>query len=263
MPELPEVETVRRVLDARLSGRKLLALDVPGEKSFYRVPDLKALRRVAVGRRLNGVGRRGKYLLLDFEGRSVVLHLGMSGRLVFEARTPHARLRLRFEGEDGVLSFDDPRRFGFAVLKSPDIGPEPLDESFRPEDLRRILSGRKAAVHSALMDQKALAGVGNIYATEALAAAGVRPQRRAASLTRAEVSKLYHSVREVLRLGIETRGSTLKDGGYQDPLGQDGSMQERIAVYGRDTCRRCRGPVSIARRALSGRTARYCPRCQK
>lgn len=276
MPELPEVETVRRVLAQRLVGRSVLSLDLP-RVSFNRKPDPAALRAAAVGRRLERIDRRGKYLILGFEGgREMILHLGMSGRLLLQESSPWTRMTIRFDGKlvagqvcpdtDGkgmTLTFEDPRRFGFAIVKRPELGPEPLDRGFKPEDLRTALRDRKAPVHAVLMDQKTLAGVGNIYSTEALAAAGIRPGRRAATLTAAEAARLYRTLRDTLRRAVETGGSTLEDDGYKDPEGQSGGMQEHLRVYGRKHCSACGGPVKTTRKPLSGRTARYCPKCQR
>jgi len=267
MPELPEVETVRRALQRRAKGRRLATLEA-SPVGFNRTLPLDALRQAAGGRRLTKVGRRGKYLVLEFEGgRQVYVHLGMSGRLLFDRPAAHTRLRLVFGGAPGrdlEVFIDDPRRFGFAGLRLPPLGPEPLEAGFTPETFRRALRGRRAPIHAALLDQKGVAGGGNIYATEGpLAAAGIRPLRPAARLTADEVARLHRALREWLRRGIRKGGATLRDGRYVDPSGRAGRMQQFLCVYDRESCRRCGSRIRLAPRKLAGRTARYCPRCQK
>ncbi|MDE2489512.1 MAG: bifunctional DNA-formamidopyrimidine glycosylase/DNA-(apurinic or apyrimidinic site) lyase [Elusimicrobia bacterium] len=260
MPELPEVETVRRALDARLRGRTVSAVLVR-RPTFYRRPPAAALRALE-GATLRGFSRRGKYLIAELEGRpSVVFHLGMSGRLTVGGESPHVRFELTVGGES--LRFHDSRRFGRVGCPLPALGPEPLEPAFDAAYLRKVLRGRSAPVKALLMDQRLIAGLGNIYATEALHAAGVRPGRAGGSLRRAESERLAAACREVLRLGVELGGATLDDESFLDPLGRPGRMQERVRVYGRDACGDCGAPLLDTRRSIGGRASLYCPSCQR
>lgn len=256
MPELPEAETVRRVLERKLVGKKVLEVEV-GRPTFYREPDVTGL----LGARVEAVRRRGKYLLLQLSGgRELVLHLGMSGRLVIGEPGPHTRLRFAVEG--CAVSFHDARRFGRVGCALPELGPEPLEDAFDADYLRSRLRGRRAAIKALLMDQRVVAGLGNIYATEALYAAGVRPGRRAGSLSRDEARRLVGEIKRILALAVELGGSTLEDTAYLDPLGRAGRFQHQVAVYGRKTGR-CGHPLKATRKPIGGRTSLYCPVCQR
>ena len=261
MPELPEVEVTRRVLEPLLKERRLLSCR-PIAPSFYRLPPSPALRAVE-GLRVLSVGRAGKYLVLALDGgKKLVLHLGMSGRVALNGDGGHKRLELRFEGAPPVIVFD-PRRFGRVLFDLPSLGPDPLAADFRPETLARAFAGRRAPVKALLMDQKLVAGLGNIYATEALFKAGVRPQKAAGRLSRAELSRLAGAVGEVLSEGIRLGGSTLRDKAFLDPLGRPGRAQEALSVYGRGGEGRCGHALKITSRVIAGRRAIYCPICQK
>lgn len=264
MPELPEAETVRRVLAEKLAGRRLKRA-LAGRPTFYRAPRPALLKDLA-GRRLAACGRRGKYLRLDFQGRGpIYLHLGMSGRLFLgETRgrvERHCRLILKFEGE--TLRFIDPRRFGrFGCALPEPMGPEPLEDGFDPAYLRRALRKKKTPVKAALLDQAVVAGLGNIYATEALYLAGIRPGRGAGRLAKRETAALHAAIRRVLAGGIAAGGSTLDDEAFLDPLGRPGRAQNGLAVYGRKRCPK--GHVLRAtRKPIAGRTSLYCPTCQR
>lgn len=258
MPELPEVETVRRVLEERLTGKTVVSYELV-RPTFYRAPPRRLLE-AAVGRTVAAVRRRGKYLLLDFDGSEpLVMHLGMSGRIVMGTRGPHTRFTMTVGDE--TLVFNDPRRFGRVGCPLPDFGPEPLEGGFTPESLFGSFRGRSAPVKTLLLDQGVVAGVGNIYATEALYRAGVRPARKAGSLSRAECARVCEAVKEVLALGVALRGSTLEDTAYLDPLGRPGGFQERMAVYGRKNCPKGHA-LKATRKPLAGRTSLYCPVCQ-
>lgn len=259
MPELPEVETVRLSLEERIRGRRVLGYRV-ARPTFYRVPPRERLEAV-VGRRVAGVGRRGKYLIIDCEGAPLVMHLGMSGRISLGEGGRHVRFELSLEGGP-VLRFDDARRFGRVGCPLPPLGPEPLSADFTVESLRAALRARRAPVKAVLMDQAAVAGVGNIYATEALFRAGVRPSRRARSLSREESGRLHAAVREVLAQGVRLGGSTLEDESFLDPLGRPGRAQRSLAVYGRERGA-CGHPLKATPRPISGRTSLYCPECQR
>lgn len=259
LPELPEVETVRRVLEERLKGSAITSFTV-GRPTFYRRPAAAALRGL-VGLKIESVKRRGKYLRLILEGnRELVLHLGMSGRIVFGQAGPHTRFQ--FTAGKHVVSFHDARRFGRVGCALPDFGPEPLEPALSTDYLSGVLRGRRAPVKALLMDQAVVAGLGNIYATEALFKAGIRPGRAGQSLSRVEVERLVASIKEVISLGVELGGSTLEDAAYLDPLGRAGGFQDRVAVYGRKSGR-CGHALKATRKPISGRTSLYCPVCQK
>jgi formamidopyrimidine-DNA glycosylase len=259
LPELPEVETVRRVLEERLVGLKITSYEV-GRPTFYRKPPQRVLDGL-VGSTVEAVRRRGKYLLLALSGGAeLTLHLGMSGRIVLGGRGPHTRFQFTVEGQ--VVSFHDARRFGRVGCELPEFGPEPLSAEFTAETLFKSLRKRRAPVKAMLMDQGVVAGLGNIYATEALFAAGIRPGRAAGSLSRAEASRLCAAVKSVLAQAVELGGSTLEDAAYLDPLGRSGSFQEHVSVYGRKVGR-CGHALRATRKPISGRTSLYCPVCQK
>lgn len=260
MPELPEVETVRRVLDERFRGRTIAAVAV-GKPTFYRAPPLEAIRALTGGT-IAGFRRRGKYLLVDLEGRgSVAFHLGMSGRLTVGGESPHVRFQF-WVGTEAVR-FHDARRFGRVGCALPELGPEPMDAAFDAAYLWKVLRGRTAPVKALIMDQGLVAGLGNIYATEALHLARVRPGRAGKSLSRAEVDVLAKACRRVLELGVDLGGSTLEDESFLDPLGRPGKMQDHVKAYGRKDCGTCGGPLQDTRRNIGGRASRYCPSCQR
>jgi formamidopyrimidine-DNA glycosylase len=260
MPELPEVETVRRVLDERFRGQVISAVAV-GKPTFYRAPPLSAIRALTGGR-IAAFRRRGKYLIVELEGRDdVVFHLGMSGRLTVGGESPHIRFQLWIGTE--AVRFHDSRRFGRVGCALPTLGPEPLDAEFDADYLWKILRLRTAPVKALIMDQKLIAGLGNIYATEALHLARVRPGRSGKSLSRAEVGKLADACRRVLELGVNLGGSTLDDEAFLDPLGRPGSMQKHVKVYGRKTCGTCAAILLGTRKSIGGRASRYCPNCQR
>jgi formamidopyrimidine-DNA glycosylase len=214
-----------------------------------------------VGRTVESVSRRGKYLLLGFSGGgTLAMHLGMSGRIVFGAAGRHTRFAMTVGAE--TMVFDDPRRFGRVGCPLPAFGPEPLTTDFTPDSLFASLRGRRAPVKALLLDQSVVAGVGNIYATEALYRAGLRPARAAKSLSREECARLCQAVKEVLALGVALRGSTLEDTAYLDPLGRPGGFQDKMAVYDRESCPKGHA-VKATRRPMAGRTSLYCPSCQR
>jgi len=260
VPELPEVETVRRVLDARFRGKTIAAVAV-GKPTFYRAPPLAAIRALTGGT-IAGFRRRGKYLLVDLEGRgTVAFHLGMSGRLTVGGESPHVRFQF-WVGTEAVR-FHDSRRFGRVGCALPALGPQPMDAAFDADYLWNVLRGRAAPVKALLMDQGLIAGLGNIYATEALHLARVRPGRAGKSLSRAEAAALAQACRRVLELGVDLGGSTLDDESFLDPLGRPGRMQKHVKVYGRKDCGTCGGPLRDTRRSIGGRASLYCPACQR
>lgn len=269
------MERIRRELAQVLPGRQIALLELLEERLPQRTRP-EALQEV-VGRRVGRLRRRGKYLLIQLEPEGLlVLHLRMSGRLLWQEsggegpEHPHLRLRITF-AEGGQLLLVDPRRFatlfwiphgdegqvpGLAAL-----GPEPLSRGFTSRHLGAALAGRRAPVKAVLLDQRRLAGVGNIYADEALFRAGIRPDRRAGSLTPAEVRRLHRALRHVLRKGIELGGVTVRS--YTGIDGAAGRFQETLQVYGRrgEPCRRC--GETLAGMRIGGRSTVYCPRCQE
>ncbi|MEW6133901.1 MAG: bifunctional DNA-formamidopyrimidine glycosylase/DNA-(apurinic or apyrimidinic site) lyase [Pseudomonadota bacterium] len=270
MPELPEVETTRRGIEPRLKGKTLEAIEVRDGRLRWPVPaNLDA--RLA-GRKLLSIKRRGKYLLFDFGGLFLIVHLGMSGSLRFvhrdEPPAAHDHVDWLFCGGK-MLRLRDPRRFG-AVLLSEDpashpllahLGPEPLTADFDARHLYAACRGRKTGIKNLIMDGKVVAGVGNIYACESLFCAGIRPGRTAGRLSRAACAKLAAAIKSTLQSAIDAGGSSLRD--YVAADGELGYFQLHARVYGRAglPCKVCGTPI---KRLISGlRSAYYCPMCQK
>jgi formamidopyrimidine-DNA glycosylase len=271
VPELPEVETTVRALQARLVGRRVTGL--VQRRADIRFPLPLDLERRLVGRTVVGFGRRAKYILGDLgPDAAVILHLGMSGRLLFdgEPRGPHEHVTLAFD-DGATLRFVDPRRFGMLDLCAPaelashrwlrHLGLEPLDPAFDGRALLDALAGRRAALKVALMDQRLVVGVGNIYASEALFRARLSPLRTAGHLSPREAARLAAAVKEVLLEAIAAGGSSLRD--YVQSNGELGSFQRDFRVYDRggEPCVRCEAPVQ---RIVQGARATYfCARCQR
>lgn len=272
MPELPEVETLARELRGVLIGRMVVGVEVRWPRTVA-VPDPETFARRLTGRRIREIRRRGKWLLLGLdEGTWLLVHLRMSGRLtVEEAHAPDdAHTRVVFYLDDGRrLRFSDPRKFGRMVLVDDpgavlgDLGPDPLGPDLTPEQLARVLRGRRVRLKPLLTDQRFLAGLGNIYADEVLWGAGLHPLRRADTLTPEEIARLHKAIRQVLAEAIARRGTTLPDQRYVLPDGRPGEFAPHLAVYGREgqPCPRCGAP--IVRTRVEGRSAHYCPRCQQ
>jgi len=287
MPELPEVETVMRGLQARLQGRVLL-------RAVARRPDLRwplpaGLAERLTGARVAGFRRRGKYILMRLDsGWSVLLHLGMSGRMVIgpamgtakgtdsiNSITLHEHLEL--ETDDGWrVGFVDPRRFGSVDLVRTaqedahrllaELGPEPLDDGFSVAVLAAALGGKRTPIKAALLDQRIVAGLGNIYVAEALFRAGISPQRLACSVPGARAGRLVPAIKQTLLDAIAAGGSSLRD--YVQPDGELGYFQHAWRVYGREgePCPACPGGPACAgvrRIVQSGRSTFYCPRTQR
>jgi formamidopyrimidine-DNA glycosylase len=264
VPELPEVETIRRQLAPRVTGRRILAAEAHESPKF--APAL-----AASGARIDAVGRRGKYLLLALDdGRDLVVHLGMTGMLrIRDQAEADPYVRARWQLDDGVLEYRDVRRFGrIAVLPHghheslPTLaaqGPEPFDDTFQPEQLWRALRRSRVHVKTQLLSQRPVAGVGNIYADEALWRAGVHPAAR--TVTKAQAARLHEAIRAVLAQGIENGGTTLRD--YRDFEGGTGENQHALACYGRhdEPCLRC--GTALRRTVVGARGTTYCPSCQK
>jgi formamidopyrimidine-DNA glycosylase len=267
MPELPEVETIRSELAPRLTGRALVRVEILDPR-LTRPIDLFEVAEELEGDRIVAVERRGKYLVLRLEsGLALLVHLRMTGGFTFE---PASHERAILELDDGTrVAYRDVRRFGtWLVLEDAELdpylagknGPEPLGPRFTADWLAARLAVRRAPVKAVLLDQRVVAGLGNIYADEALWRARVNPLRPAESLTREEAGRLHRAIRAALRAGIARQGSTLRD--YARPDGSAGSMQEEFRVYERDgePCPRCR--TRIAKIRVAGRGTWFCPRCQ-
>ena len=273
MPELPEVETVRRSLEPRLKDRTLgeLTLRSPGLREPFDVEALEDL----VGRRVEALGRRAKYVLLEMEGeRTLAIHLGMSGRLTHApAGTPVERHEhLAYALADGTrLRLVDPRRFGLAfALPTAELpqdrhfahlGIEPLGPEMTADYLRNQAKGRRGPIKNFLMDGRVVVGVGNIYASEALWRAHLHPDRSVARMSKGTWERITEAVRFILARAIEEGGTTLAD--FRDGEGNAGYFQVSLSAYGRDgePCSRCETP--IRRKVHAGRGTFYCPRCQR
>lgn len=273
MPELPEVETVCRGLARRLAGRRFAAVDVRRSHLRWPLPPHFASR--LTGRRIEAVRRRAKYILVELDDDGVLMiHLGMSGRLYIDgdSERTHAHDHVIFRLDDGGrIVFNDARRFGMMdladrarldqhrLLKA--LGPDPLARNFTAPVLAAALKGKKTSVKAALMDQRLVAGLGNIYVSEALFRAGIAPKRRAGTITGPRVAGLVRAIRAVLREAIAAGGSTLRD--YVQASGELGYFQARFRVYDRagQPCRTCGTP--IRRLVQTGRATYYCPTCQR
>ncbi len=269
MPELPEVETTRRGIEPLIVGKPVVALDVREKRLRWPVPaQLQAL----IGLPISAVRRRAKYLLLDNERGSAIIHLGMSGslRVVATSVSPQRHDHVDVVFDDGTcLRLRDPRRFG-AVLWSRQplrhkllrsLGPEPFDLEFDGAYLRSRARGRRAAVKAFLMDSRVVVGVGNIYASEALHAAGIHPRRPAGRVSQARYEALCEAVREVLSQAIGFGGTTLRD--FASPDGEPGYFRHALAVYGRagEPCLHC--GHTLRQETIAQRSSFFCPLCQR
>jgi formamidopyrimidine-DNA glycosylase len=274
MPELPEVETVKRTLQPRLTGLTITGVQLSLPK-IVKTPGPEEFKKIIINKKILKIDRRGKYLLLALSGGyTLAVHLRMTGRLVYVAdalpptKYTHAVFHL---DNGGRLIFADMRQFGgmWLVLTSSlgslsgykDLGIEPLDECFTMGFLKKELCRRRTRIKSLLLNQTFIAGLGNIYADEVLHRAGINPERPAETLTSRETARLHRAVVDVLREGIDNRGTTVRD--YIDGDGRAGSYQELLRVYKQEgkPCQNC-GQI-ITKKKVGGRSSHYCPSCQK
>jgi formamidopyrimidine-DNA glycosylase len=270
MPELPEVETTRRGIAPHLIGHRIESLKI--RQAQLRWPIASGLRRQLPGQRIEAVERRAKYLLVHTEPGSALLHLGMSGSLrvlAGDARAgPHDHVDWRLDS-GRILRFTDPRRFGCQLWQPAGtlhpllarLGPEPLGADFSGDYLWQSSRGRSAPVKAFLMDQRIVVGVGNLYAAEALFAAGIHPRRAAGSVSRVRYDRLASEVRRILAHAIRRGGTTLRD--FLNADGEPGYFEQELFVYGRagEPCKACGNPIRAVR--LGQRSTFYCPRCQR
>ena len=270
MPELPEVETIRAGLETRLCGRRIMRVDL--FRPDLRFPFGPGFATGLAGQRILDVGRRAKYLLIALEnGATLLSHLGMSGRYRFDAEET-AHDHVIFHLDDGArVVYSDPRRFGFMELIAPgalgqnrflrQLGIEPLGNEMNGPRLAQLLAGRRTPLKSALLDQRLIAGLGNIYVCEALFRARLSPRRMAASVRGSRAENLTAAIRGVLREALAAGGSSLRD--YVAADGSLGYFQHGFDVYGRagESCKHC--GKTIARLTQSGRSTFYCPGCQR
>ena len=273
MPELPEVESVRRRLAPVLEGRRVVEAEVRHARTGRRNASPRDVGDRLRGRVVEHLDRRGKFLLARLDSEMVwVTHLGMSGRvLVTRPGQPEDRhthfIAVTDAGDEVRLV--DPRTFGFVAVLTPDelltqlnLGRDALSDLPRSARLVAAWAGRVAPIKSLLLDQRIIAGLGNIYADEVLYRAGVRPTRPAGGLSGSEVARLRRAIKPLLEAGIAAGGTSLNDLGYLLPDGQAGQYAERLRVYGREgrPCRRCGAPIK--RVVVGGRSSFYCPTCQ-
>jgi formamidopyrimidine-DNA glycosylase len=270
MPELPEVEVTRRGFADRIAGARIDAVRIGKPLRWA----LMVLPEALVGRKVLQVRRRGKYLLIDLDQGILLLHLGMSGSLRFDMTLPPPGVHDHFDlvTDRGTLRLNDPRRFGAVVYVEHEdapwaikllggLGMEPLGDAFDLDAFHAGLKKRKSAVKQVLLAGDVVVGVGNIYASEALFQAGIRPTLSAARISRPRAAKLHAAVRDILARAVEKGGSTLRD--FSNVDGQNGYFQLEATVYGRagEPCRVCATPIRLLKQGQ--RSTYYCPNCQK
>jgi len=278
MPELPEVETIRHDLQKRLVGSRIMSVLVPDPTVLTGIlPNRKPrwdvsvenFRNCVINRKLTRFSRKGKYLIAELDNRTaIILHLRMTGQLLLE--NPDAYVRLTFQLNDNkFLHFSDRRRFGeirhvLDWTKDPTLqtlGIEPGNRDLTADKLKILLQCRKSTIHSLLLNQKIICGLGNIYAAEALYLAGIRPQRRSNRIKKQELNRLSWAINQVIQDSIKNRGYSMAT--YVDLLGRKGRSQLFTKVYGKESqpCSICHNPLK--KTVLAGRSAVYCPECQK
>lgn len=269
MPELPEVETTCRGIEPHIIGRRVGSATIRQPRLRWTVPPLDEL---LPGQRVKAVTRRAKYILITFPKGTLIIHLGMSGSLRIVSKTtaprPHDHVELCFGKQ--CLRLHDPRRFGAMLWtdndpqqhpRIRDLGPEPLSDEFSGDYLYRIAQTRRAPIKSLIMDGKTVGGVGNIYATEALFAAGILPQRASNRVSRARLETLVDEIKKVLAYAIERGGTTLRD--FVNETGNPGYFAQELMVYGRagEACKQC-GSI-LKTRQIGQRASAYCAVCQR
>jgi len=274
MPELPEVEVIRRGLHKHLPGRKVLGIKSANKKLRLPMP-IKYLKKYIQGARIKSVGRRAKFLLIAMDnGSYLIFHLGMTGRLgLFPTSVPrskHDHLLVQLDN-NMHLRFNDIRRFGFIQVLAPgndpntsilaNLGPEPLGRDFTPRYLKERAAGKNRPLKNFLMDSREVAGIGNIYACEILFLAGLNPGKKISRLTMNDWSKIVASSRKVLQKAIASGGTTISD--FANESGKSGYFQLELQTYGKQglPCKCCSTP--IAKKIMAGRSTFFCPRCQK
>ncbi|MFH1031446.1 MAG: bifunctional DNA-formamidopyrimidine glycosylase/DNA-(apurinic or apyrimidinic site) lyase [Chloroflexota bacterium] len=270
MPELPEVETIKNELSPYILGRTVTGVDLPWE-GIVRQPSASEFRSRLIGQKITKISRRGKYLILNLSSSEfLIIHLKMSGALLFgnEASEPPKYTRATFRLDDGtIIFFRDPRKFGVLRLVEDknsivgELGPEPLEANFTHEVLAQRLHKRTAPIKALLSDQKVIAGVGNMYADEALFASKIHPLRAGGSLTKDEIKRLHQAIIEVLKSGIGNKGASIEN--YIRPDGTLGTAHTQFKVAHRrgETCPRCGTPLE--RIAVRHRGTYFCPKCQR
>lgn len=269
MPELPEVETIRTGLDPVLVGHTVTAVYIRQAQLRYRIPT--ELEQILLGQTISALHRRGKYLLLEVERGTVLIHLGMSGSLRFVStdQTPERHDHVDFVLDHGILRYRDPRRFGLVLWHPASapchrllerLGPEPLGDDFTPTYLSHKAKGSKRAIKNFIMDSQVVVGVGNIYANEALFLARIHPLRLAGTLSMLEWEELQRNIVAVLHAGIKAGGTTLQD--FVNGSGKPGYFQQQLLVYGRDNdpCPEC--GEGLHKTVIGQRSSWFCPHCQ-
>ena len=270
MPELPEVETVKNELLPHVTGRRITGVTLVWE-GIVKEPAVGEFLSRVIGQSMSGITRRGKYLMVHLSsGELLVIHLKMSGSLIVSADSPEpprfCRAIIHLDNDTSIF-FRDPRKFGEMRLATDaerieaKLGPEPLEDDFTPEVLATILAGRKAPIKALLLDQKLIAGIGNMYADEVLYASRINPWRMGGSLSRKETGRLHNEIRRILWAAIENKGASVDT--YFRPDGSEGSAHYEFRVahgLGGKTCSICGGPVE--RGLVRNRGTYYCPKCQ-
>lgn len=273
MPELPEVETIRRTLITKVSERTIESINILLPR-LIKWPTPEQFRAQLHKQKIVTLLRRGKYLLFELQDHlMLIVHLRMTGRLYYvddsEAQDKYTRIIFQLDNGDRLL-YSDTRTLGTLYLMPQDelwrisglagLGPEPLSDDFTLAYLRDMLKGRHGKIKSILLNQKLIGGLGNIYADESLAVAGIHPERAASDLNDSEVAQLYEAINAVIDQGIKDGGTTFRD--YRDGKGRRGSHQKHLYVYGRkgQPCRKC--GTRIERKTVAGRGTHFCPNCQ-
>jgi formamidopyrimidine-DNA glycosylase len=269
MPELPEVETVVRGLRSEIVGQKIIDIKLSDKKLRQKFPENIT---DIIGSKIRSVERRSKYIIINLDNsKALVVHLGMSGKLLFGNKIPankHDHVKIKLSHEN--LVYNDPRRFGLVTLVANDefethplfneLGVEPLTDAFDANMLKSLVRNKVGNIKSFIMNAKYIVGVGNIYACESLFYSGIHPLRQPKSLTDVELKKLVTNIKKVLKAAIESGGSTLRD--YVRSNGDVGSFQHEFAVYGRkgQSCKTCGTKIDMVR--MAGRSTFFCPKCQ-